>query len=537
MEDYIARPAGRLLHRPRRQPAVEPRALPAGRAVRASTCSSARPCRWTRDANSSTVTLGRLAGFGGAPNMGHDPRGRRHASDAWLEPDDRSEGAGRARPQAGGADGRDLQEGRRADLRRDARRGRGRPQQRHADRAGDDLRRRRHPRRDRGRHRLPLQGRGRRGAARGASPRWPAPPRSACGRSAKRTAELRGPRHRRLSRGSRRQPAAGEPLAAGGAQSSTTWWPGPAGCTSRRPGSAAGDRPWASPFPLTLDASPCSADLDAPRRSRRLGAGRGSGADPEARRWSTGAAPARIATSTWRRCAARARALAPGLPRHGRGRPRPPAGPVAARRTGRDRPRRRDPHDGGDRRQQRPSRRDLGAGVAAGRHGDRRPGRRPPHRCRRPPRSRACPTASRRSAPSNGERARQRMASTGARGEAQAGFPHVVDVGLPALRASARRRSDRDRGAAGRAAGDHGLARRHLPAASRRPPGAGGGADRRPRRAGRRRHRHPGRPRGAAGARCRPPRRWVSPGGAADLLAATLFLDRHRRRSFAPWNA
>jgi malonate decarboxylase alpha subunit len=37
------------------------------------------------DANSSTVTLGRLAGFGGAPNMGHDPRGRRHSSDAWLK--------------------------------------------------------------------------------------------------------------------------------------------------------------------------------------------------------------------------------------------------------------------------------------------------------------------------------------------------------------------------------------------------------------------------------------------------------------------
>ena len=36
------------------------------------------------DANSSTVTLGRLAGFGGAPNMGHDPKGRRHASAAWL---------------------------------------------------------------------------------------------------------------------------------------------------------------------------------------------------------------------------------------------------------------------------------------------------------------------------------------------------------------------------------------------------------------------------------------------------------------------
>ena len=37
------------------------------------------------DANSSTVTLGRLAGFGGAPNMGHDPRGRRHSSEAWLK--------------------------------------------------------------------------------------------------------------------------------------------------------------------------------------------------------------------------------------------------------------------------------------------------------------------------------------------------------------------------------------------------------------------------------------------------------------------
>jgi malonate decarboxylase alpha subunit len=36
------------------------------------------------DANSSTVELGRLAGFGGAPNMGHDPRGRRHSTAAWL---------------------------------------------------------------------------------------------------------------------------------------------------------------------------------------------------------------------------------------------------------------------------------------------------------------------------------------------------------------------------------------------------------------------------------------------------------------------
>jgi malonate decarboxylase alpha subunit len=37
------------------------------------------------DANSSTVTKGRLAGFGGAPNMGHDPHGRRHSTPAWLD--------------------------------------------------------------------------------------------------------------------------------------------------------------------------------------------------------------------------------------------------------------------------------------------------------------------------------------------------------------------------------------------------------------------------------------------------------------------
>ncbi|MCQ4103382.1 malonate decarboxylase subunit alpha [Erwinia persicina] len=48
------------------------------------------------DANSSTVTRGRLSGFGGAPNMGHDPHGRRHATPAWLaminEPDPMARG-------------------------------------------------------------------------------------------------------------------------------------------------------------------------------------------------------------------------------------------------------------------------------------------------------------------------------------------------------------------------------------------------------------------------------------------------------------
>ena len=35
--------------------------------------------------NSSTVTADRIAGFGGAPNMGCDAHGRRHASDPWLK--------------------------------------------------------------------------------------------------------------------------------------------------------------------------------------------------------------------------------------------------------------------------------------------------------------------------------------------------------------------------------------------------------------------------------------------------------------------
>jgi malonate decarboxylase alpha subunit len=36
------------------------------------------------DGNSSTVTKGRISGFGGAPNLGSDARGRRHPSPAWL---------------------------------------------------------------------------------------------------------------------------------------------------------------------------------------------------------------------------------------------------------------------------------------------------------------------------------------------------------------------------------------------------------------------------------------------------------------------
>src|SRR5208282_134541 len=35
--------------------------------------------------NSSTVTTSRIAGFGGAPNMGSDARGRRHSTEPWLK--------------------------------------------------------------------------------------------------------------------------------------------------------------------------------------------------------------------------------------------------------------------------------------------------------------------------------------------------------------------------------------------------------------------------------------------------------------------
>jgi malonate decarboxylase alpha subunit len=35
--------------------------------------------------NSSALTVDRIVGLGGAPNMGSDPHGRRHATDAWLK--------------------------------------------------------------------------------------------------------------------------------------------------------------------------------------------------------------------------------------------------------------------------------------------------------------------------------------------------------------------------------------------------------------------------------------------------------------------
>ena len=49
--------------------------------------------------NSSTATVGRIAGFGGAPNMGADARGRRHASAAWLKAGEQARAGSKAIPR------------------------------------------------------------------------------------------------------------------------------------------------------------------------------------------------------------------------------------------------------------------------------------------------------------------------------------------------------------------------------------------------------------------------------------------------------
>lgn len=53
------------------------------------------------EGNSSTATLARITGFGGAPNFGSESRGRRHGSPAWLQ-------AGREAHRAGMPRGRKL---------------------------------------------------------------------------------------------------------------------------------------------------------------------------------------------------------------------------------------------------------------------------------------------------------------------------------------------------------------------------------------------------------------------------------------------
>ena len=132
--------------------------------------------------------------------------------------------------------------------------------------------------------------------------------------------------------------------------------------------------------------------------------------------------------------------------------------------------------------------------------------------------------------PSNGERARLRFGAAGARGEAQAAFPHAIRVGLPALRAARGRGVPEDCARldalmAIMASLDDtcllhrgGLAALETAKAGARAVLVAGGT--------------------AAPAGIERLHRlhaelmalWASPGGSADLLAVTLFLDRLEAR-------
>jgi triphosphoribosyl-dephospho-CoA synthase len=130
------------------------------------------------------------------------------------------------------------------------------------------------------------------------------------------------------------------------------------------------------------------------------------------------------------------------------------------------------------------------------------------------------------SRPSNGEQARLRYGAAGARGEARAAFPHVIGVGLPALHAALDRGAPEDRAqldalmAIMASLDDTCLLHRGGPAAlqtakagARAVLAAGGTAA----PAGMERlHR----------LHARLMALWASPGGSADLLGVTLFLDR-----------
>jgi triphosphoribosyl-dephospho-CoA synthase len=127
---------------------------------------------------------------------------------------------------------------------------------------------------------------------------------------------------------------------------------------------------------------------------------------------------------------------------------------------------------------------------------------------------------------SNGDRARLRFGVSGARGEAQEAFPHVIRVGLPTLRLA------RDRGVpedcarldalmAIMASLDDtcllhrgGLTVLDIAKAGAKAVLAAGGTS------------HPAGLEGLYRLHTELMARWASPGGSADLLAATLYLDR-----------
>jgi triphosphoribosyl-dephospho-CoA synthase len=135
--------------------------------------------------------------------------------------------------------------------------------------------------------------------------------------------------------------------------------------------------------------------------------------------------------------------------------------------------------------------------------------------------------------PSHGERARLKYGAAGARGEAQAAFPHAIRVGLPVLRAARARGVPEDCArldalmAIMASLDDTCLLHRGGPAALEAA------------KAGARAVLHAGGT-GLPAGRQRLDRlhaelmaRWASPGGSADLLAVTLFLDRLEGGSYS----
>jgi triphosphoribosyl-dephospho-CoA synthase len=127
---------------------------------------------------------------------------------------------------------------------------------------------------------------------------------------------------------------------------------------------------------------------------------------------------------------------------------------------------------------------------------------------------------------SHGQQSHLRYGASGARGEAQAGFPHAVHIGFPALRAARLRGVPEDHArldaliAIMASLDDTCLLHRGGPAAVAEAKAgaqvvldAGGTAT-------------PAGWRRLASLHDKLMARWASPGGSADLLAATLFLDR-----------
>ena len=240
MDALRRRAARRLLHRRRRLAALQPGAVPARRPVRDRHVHRlvAADRRATRTRRPSP-TAG-CPGFGGAPNMGHDPHGRRHAIAGLAGPARTATAPSRRGRKLVVQMAQTFQAGGSSDVRRVARRCRGRQGRRDAAPAGDDLRRRRQS------HVVTEEGVAYLYKAPSLDDRRPRLPRSPASRRSGATPTRGGSsgcaatdwsRFPRISRSRPGSPTARcSPRAA-----SRTWSPGPAACTTRRHSSGTGD--------------------------------------------------------------------------------------------------------------------------------------------------------------------------------------------------------------------------------------------------------------------------------------------------------